>query len=192
MTREEILSAAQRRLNEEPTSSMADIAAAAGIGRATLHRHFSGREELLTEIGERSLDRWAQRLDAAGVEEVCSASDADRVRETLVTLLGQYLEDSDDFGFALTDQFVTTEPRLVRRTEELTEREIALFAAAQECGVLRPDVSARWLSHACYGLLVAAREALRVGDVPRRELHALVSSFFLSGAAAPGKPVPVP
>lgn len=186
-TREEILAAAQRRLNSDPTSSMADIAAAAGIGRATLHRHFSGREELLTEIGTRSLDRWEQRLDAARVEDVSSSDDATRMRETLVTLLGQYLEDSDEFGFALTDQFLTTEPGLVARAEALAEREIDLFAAAQSAGVLRADVSPRWLSQACYGLLVAARDALRAGDVPRRDLDTVVSSFFLDGAAAPGK-----
>ncbi|KQT92085.1 hypothetical protein ASG49_08945 [Marmoricola sp. Leaf446] len=188
-TREEILGAAQRRLNLDPTSSMADIAAAAGIGRATLHRHFSGREDLLVEIGTRSLDRWEQRLDAARVGDVCTSEDAARLRETLVTLLGQYLEDSDDFGFALTDQFVLAEPTLTARGEALAEREIELFAAAQAAGVLRDDVSPRWLSQACYGLLVAARDALRAGDVPRRDLDAVVSSFFLHGAAAPGKPV---
>ena len=62
-------------------------------------------------------------------------------------------------------------------------------AAAQAAGVLRDDVSPRWLSQACYGLLVAARDALRAGDVPRRDLDAVVSSFFLHGASAPGKPV---
>ncbi|GAB3988473.1 TetR/AcrR family transcriptional regulator [Nocardioides marmoraquaticus] len=186
--REEILAAAQRRLNFDPTSSMADVAAAAGIGRATLHRHFSGREDLLTEIGTRSLDRWEQRLDAARIEDVCSSDDPDRLRGTLVTLLGQYLEDSDDFGFGLTDQFMLTEPGLVRRGEALAEREIELFASLQSAGVLRDDVSPRWLSQACYGLLVAARDALRAGDVPRRDLDAVVSSFFLDGAAAPGKP----
>lgn len=188
-TREEILGAAQRQLNLDPTSSMADVAAAAGVGRATLHRHFSGREALLTEIGQRSLDRWEQRLDAARVAEVCSSEDAARMRETLVTLLGQYLEDSDDFGFALTDQFVLAEPTLTARGEALAEREIALFAAAQSAGVLRDDVSPRWLSQACYGLLVAARDALRAGDVARRDLDAVVASFFLHGAAAPGKPL---
>lgn len=184
-TREEILGAAQRQLNLDPTSSMADIAAAAGIGRATLHRHFSGREVLLTEIGQRSLDRWEERLDAARVDDVCTSDDAVRLRETLVTLLGQYLTDADDFGFALTDQHVLAEPALRARTDALAEREVELFAAAQAAGVLRADVSPRWLSHACYGLLVAARDALRAGDVPRRDLDTVVSSFFLDGAAAP-------
>lgn len=187
MDRDDILAVAQRRLNAHPTSSMAEIAEAAGIGRATLHRHFASREDLLTEIGSRSLDRLEQRLDTADVEAVAAGGDPELIRSTIVTLLEQYNDDSDDFGFALTDHFVATEPGLVARLDRLYEREVALHAAGQRAGVLRSDVSARWLSAAAYGLLVAAREALRNGDVARRDLSALVSSFFLDGAAAPRK-----
>lgn len=185
MTRDDILAAAQRLLNADPTASMADIAAAAGIGRATLHRHFTGREELLTEIGTRSLDRWEQRLDEAAVEEVAAEGSPARLRSTLEHLLQRFTDDSDDFGFALTDDFMTAEPTLADRAEALRQRELVLYTAGQRAGVLREDVSAAWLSAAGYGLLVAAREALRIGDVPRRGLGTLVSSFFLDGAAAP-------
>lgn len=184
MHRNEILAAAQRHLNADPTASMADVAAAAGVGRATLHRHFARREDLLTEIGARSLDRWEQRLDEAAVEEVAAEGDPARLRTTLETLLVQFTDDSDDFGFALTDHFMTVEPGLAARAEALRQREVVLYAAGQRAGVLRDDVSAAWLSAAGYGLLVAARDALRLGEVPRRGLGSLVASFFLQGGAA--------
>ena len=71
----EILAAAQRHLNAAPTASMAEIASAAGIGRATLHRHFASRDALLAEIADRSLGRWEMRLDAAEVEAVGGLGD---------------------------------------------------------------------------------------------------------------------
>ncbi|MEV4256927.1 helix-turn-helix domain-containing protein, partial [Spirillospora sp. NPDC049652] len=51
---EEILGAATRHLNAEPTASMAQLAEAAGVSRATLHRHFASREDLLRALGERA------------------------------------------------------------------------------------------------------------------------------------------
>lgn len=184
MAHEEILAAAQRQLNLDPRASMADIAAAAGIGRATLHRYFSSRETLLEEIGTRSLDRWEQRLDAAEVEAVAASGEAAPMARTLRELVSGFVADSDDFGFALTDQFLAGEAALVERTEALFAREVGFYEAAQRAGVLRSDVTARWLGHAVYGLLVAARDALRAGDVPHRDLDSLVISTFLEGGRA--------
>lgn len=183
-TRDEILAAAQRHLNVDPRASMAVLAAAAGVGRATLHRHFASREELLHELGTRSIDRWEQSLDAADAAGAAGSGDAERLLECLGDLLGRYLADSDDFGFALTDSYLTSADDLVLRSDALVEREVELFTAAQAAGVLRADVTPRWLTHATYGLLVAAREAVREGDVPRRDLDALVLSTFLTGGQA--------
>lgn len=181
MNREEILAAAQRQLNLDPRSSLADVATAAGIGRATLHRHFASRETLLEEIGTRSQDRWEQRLDDFDVEGVAASGDAAAIEAALRGLVAAFVEDADDFGFSLTDSFIAGEPEHVERTERLFAREVALYAAAQEAGVLRGDVSARWLGHAAYGLLVAAREAIRAGDVPRRDVAELVITTYLRG-----------
>ena len=183
-TRDEILASAQRHLNVDPRASMAVLAAAAGVGRATLHRHFASRDELLHELGTRSLDRWEQSMDAASTVEVAESGDAARIDACLRDLLGRYLADSDDFGFALTDSYLTSAPDLVRRSDQLAEREVQLLAAAQSAGVLRDDVPARWLTHAVYGLLVAARESVREGDVARRDLDALVLTTFLKGVSA--------
>ncbi|WP_370247978.1 TetR family transcriptional regulator [Nocardioides sp.] len=183
-TREDILAAAQRHLNVDPRASMAVLAAAAGVGRATLHRHFASREDLLHELGTRSLDRWEASLDAAGADECAASGDPDRLRGCLHDLMSRYLLDADDFGFALTDGYLTSAADLIARSDRLFDREVALWAAAQAAGVLRADVPARWLGHAVYGVLVAAREALREGDVARRDLDAMVLSTFLEGGAA--------
>jgi AcrR family transcriptional regulator len=181
-SRDEILAAAQRHLNVDPRASMAVLASAAGVGRATLHRHFASREDLLHELGTRSLDRWEASLDAADVAGAAASGDPERVLGCLRDLLARFLADSDDFGFALTDGYLTSADDLLARSDRLLEREVTLYAAAQATGVLRDDVPPRWLGHAVYGLLVAAREAVRGGDVARRDLDTLVLSTFLAGA----------
>ena len=50
--RERILAAGSRLLAQSPTATLSDVAAAAGLSRSTLYRHFSGREQLIAAIGE--------------------------------------------------------------------------------------------------------------------------------------------
>ncbi len=45
---------------------MDDIARAAGISRATLHRHFAGRDALIRALEELGIAQFAQAMDAAG------------------------------------------------------------------------------------------------------------------------------
>jgi serine phosphatase RsbU (regulator of sigma subunit) len=51
--REALLAAAGRLLSQSPTASLAEVAAAAGVSRSTLYRHFDGREELIAAVSER-------------------------------------------------------------------------------------------------------------------------------------------
>jgi serine phosphatase RsbU (regulator of sigma subunit) len=62
--RERILEAASRLLAQSPTATLADVAAAAGVSRSTLYRHFPGREGLIAALGERP-----RREDLKGREE---------------------------------------------------------------------------------------------------------------------------
>jgi AcrR family transcriptional regulator len=183
--RNDVLAAAQRVLNADPAASTSAVAEAAGISRATLHRHFESRESLLVELGTRSLDQWEQRLDDVGVEALAAAGDPDRLREALETLVLGYVDDSDAFGFALTDHVILANAALEERTQHLAGREAVLISAAQAAGVLRTDLPLRWFGHAIYGLLVAARQAVRIGDVARRDAGQLVLSSLLAGVARP-------
>jgi AcrR family transcriptional regulator len=183
-TRDTVLAAAQRLLTTEPTASMAQIAAAAGVGRATVHRHFSTREDLLLEIGVRSLNRWDESQREVGMAEVVASGDAVRIRACLEELLDRFVVDADEMGIALTDPTVVNAPDLRARADELFAQEVTLYAAAQEAGILRADVPARWLGHSVYGLLVAVRDAIVAGDIARRDAEALVRSTFLDGSAA--------
>jgi serine phosphatase RsbU (regulator of sigma subunit) len=51
--RERILDAAERMLARSPAVTLADIAAAAGVSRSTLHRRFPSRDDLLAALRDR-------------------------------------------------------------------------------------------------------------------------------------------
>ena len=57
-----ILEAAARLLAEDGDASMADLAGAAGVGRATLYRYYPSREALLAALTAEALDELAGRL----------------------------------------------------------------------------------------------------------------------------------
>ncbi|MFC6878209.1 MULTISPECIES: TetR/AcrR family transcriptional regulator [Actinomadura] len=187
-TNEDILTAATRHLNANPTASMAGIASAIGISRATLHRHFVSREALLHALGDRATECWAGSLRSAGIDAATASGDPGELRAALGALLNAYVVDADEHGFALTDHFVNHLPDLVARGEELEEREVAFYEACQRAGVLRADLPARWFSSAVYGLLVGARESLRRGEVARRDLGRILLTTFLDGTGPPAGP----
>lgn len=182
--RDEVLDGALVQVNADPTSSMADIAAAIGISRATLNRHFASREALLRELGLRSLDRWEQSLDASGMDAAGRSGDPDAIRAALTAMVHAFVADIHEYGFTLTDHVIAVMPDLVERTEALIDREVAFYAAAQTAGVLRRDLPARWIDSLMLGILVAARESLRRGDVARREMPAIAVTTLLEGAGA--------
>jgi AcrR family transcriptional regulator len=181
VSREQIVDAAIRHLNASPTASMAQIAEAAGISRATLHRHFSSRDDLVSELGWRALSRWEHAQDEAGIVEAAASTDARHLRDTLVALLVSEVAVAEEHGFALTAE--TMDERLLARLQELEERELRLVEACQRAGVLRADMPATWLSSTIYGLLVALREGLRRGEIAPRDTSRLVVESFLHGAS---------
>lgn len=56
LNRAKILDAARRLLADNEDPSMRDIAAAAGVGRGTVHRHFSTRDDLMDAVRRQARD----------------------------------------------------------------------------------------------------------------------------------------
>src|SRR6266516_5023435 len=68
-TRAAILDAAAEALAERGgRTSMADVAAAAGVSRATLYRYYADREALLDALASHALGDAAARLADAGLD----------------------------------------------------------------------------------------------------------------------------
>ncbi|MGP3958786.1 TetR/AcrR family transcriptional regulator [Nonomuraea sp. 3N208] len=183
MSREQIMTAAIRHLNKDPSASMAQLADAVGVSRATLHRQFSSREELMLALACRGHDQWEHVQLAAGLDAATASGDREMLEKALNALLTGLIEVADEYGFGLTDYALAVHPELSRRAEQLEEREIAFYTAAQRAGLLSAQLPVRWLSDVVYGLLVAVRDGLRRGDIARRDAPRLLLETFAHGAA---------
>src|SRR5579862_1296314 len=86
-----ILDAAVHLFSEEGGSSnMAEVAAAAGISRATLYRYFPHREALLEALSTYALADAAARLADAGLERAPVEEAIERIVRAIVAVGDHY------------------------------------------------------------------------------------------------------
>jgi TetR/AcrR family transcriptional repressor of mexCD-oprJ operon len=152
-------------------ASMLDVAAAAGVGRATVYRYLPSRQVLLDELADVALEQAGQRLDAAGLDRVPAAEAISRAVRALV---------------AVGDYFVVLERERVRPDPERLEAQIgarlrAVLERGQATGEIRDDVPASWLTEALLGLVVNILLAPRV--LGPEDTIAAIASLFLNGCA---------
>jgi AcrR family transcriptional regulator len=151
-------------------ASMGDVAAEAGIARATLYRYFSSRAVLLDELARVAAKDAAERLASARIDEVSA-------REGVVRAVRALL----DVGDALVA--VARERVRPDRTEfdELIAGPLRrLVERGQASGELRADVHATWLTEALLALVVAVLAARPV--LGREDAVAAISSLYLDGS----------
>ncbi|MFP3990142.1 TetR/AcrR family transcriptional regulator [Streptomyces sp. E11-3] len=172
--REHVLRAAADLLTRRATSTMDEVAKAAGISRATLHRQFAGRDALVKALEELGLRQLEEALDRARLEEG-PASDA--LRRLVV-------EVQPVAGFLA---FLVTENQLFEGEQQhpgwtrIDERFSVLFRRGQEAGEFRIDLSPAWLTEALYGLIGAGAWSVQDGRLAARDFSFMIVELLLGG-----------
>jgi len=183
--REALLRAAARafaRAGFVPTS-MEEIAAAAGVTRLIIYRHFDSKEALYRAVLQGAFDRLATQLrrgpEAGGYGVGAHA------------LLA--VARTDEAGFRLLWRHACREPRFARYADELRRRAVAAVRAALAGRVPREHLE--WAAHAVVGYLVeAVLNWVEFGDRARDEqfvaatnqaLRAGVRAWARKGVTAP-------
>ena len=85
-----ILEAAFELLASNPGASLADIATRAGVGRATLHRYFSSRDDLLLALAKAAMREMDDAVAAACADCPTHSDALYRSLEALVPLGDRY------------------------------------------------------------------------------------------------------
>ncbi|NEC39848.1 TetR/AcrR family transcriptional regulator [Streptomyces rubrogriseus] len=173
--REQVLRSAAALLTRKSTATMDEVARAAGLSRATLHRHFAGRDALVRALESLGIAECEAALAAARTDE---GPAADAVRR-----LVREMEPS-----AGLLAFLYTENQLFEGEEQnegwaridtgLTE----LFRRGQEGGEFRIDLTPAWLTEALYGLLASGAWAVAEGRVARNDFTHMIVELLLGGA----------
>lgn len=151
---EAILDAAGRLLAATPTASMQEIAAAAGVHRATVHRHFASKEALLRAVREHALDAFIALLE--------EYSDLDAPPDVVLRQVTEaVLRHADRYRtYRYTPSF-----------DDLSEARAGRFSAASEgvlgaalrSGAVRTDLSPPELLTAWGGLILVSAPHIAAG-----------------------------
>ncbi|WP_282693632.1 helix-turn-helix domain-containing protein [Streptomyces sp. CC208A] len=173
--RTQVLHAAAALLSRKATATMDEVARAAGIGRATLHRHFAGRDALVRALEQMCIEETEAVLEAARIEE----GPADEAVRRLVAA-------SQPVAPLLS--FLVTENQLFEGEGQnegwarLDARLAALFRRGQEEGTFRIDLTPAWLCEALYGLISSAAWAVADGRVAANDFSHMIAELLLGGA----------
>lgn len=180
-TRARIVETATRVLVTNRGASTGEIAAAAGVGRTTLHRHFPSRADLVRAVGMAALDAAAAATlpgsDGSGADDAAPRDVLQRLAEALTPVVPQ-------LQFLLAEAALATDPQVVQRTEEVLAPLRALMERARAEGVIRLDVPAAWVVDAFFGLLLTAWEGVSLGTIAPRAAPTLVVGTLLDGVGA--------
>src|SRR3712207_3752139 len=84
--REAVLEAAIRLLAERPDASMRDVADASGLGRTTVYRHFSTREDLVRALFDRVFEESGRLMQQTAESDDPAPVVLRRIAEDLVSL----------------------------------------------------------------------------------------------------------
>ena len=135
--REAILDAAVTVLGQNPGASLAEVAARAGVGRASLHRYFPKRSDLIDAVVRQCLDETAAATEA-GVRGAGSA------RETLLRTLEAVIPLGDRFHFLMS---VTSDaPDVTARYQADLEWLAQLVDRLKEEGVIASEAPRAWVA----------------------------------------------
>lgn len=173
----ELLNAASELLATRPTASLAEIADYAGIGKATLHRYFAGREDLMLALGYRALERIAEMISASEPDQGSAVEALTRVVEALVPL-------GDKLHFLLSEPILDSHPDFAVADRTVQEPVLRLIQRGQASGEFRSDLSADWMLYHLNFVLFATWQSVHDGFVARRDAPRLLLMTLLGGIAA--------
>ncbi|MGW6390852.1 TetR/AcrR family transcriptional regulator [Streptomyces sp. NPDC055103] len=173
--RTQVLHSAAALLSRKATATMDEVARAAGIGRATLHRHFAGRDALVRALEELGIQELEAALDQARLDE----GPADEAVRRLVAGMEP---------MAPLLSFLVTENQLFEGDQQndgwarLDTRVSDLFRRGQEQGTFRIDLTPAWLTEALYGLIGSGAWAVQDGRVAAKDFQYMIVELLLGGA----------
>lgn len=171
---DDLLRAAADFLGRRPNATQDEIAAAVGVSRATLHRHFAGRKALMAALEDLALTEMREVLRTARLQDG-TAADALRRLVAACEPVSPYLSllytQSQDLDFDTT----------MGVWEEIDSEITEMFLRGQRDGEFRPDLPAAWLTESIYSLVAGTEWAIRAGRVGSRDFARLITDLLLNG-----------
>ncbi|MEM1263100.1 MAG: TetR family transcriptional regulator [Pseudomonadota bacterium] len=165
-----LLDAGFQVFSRNPGANLADVAAAAGVTRATLHRYFPSRELLVQRLATQAIAEMDAAVDVACQHSVSAFA-------TLKDCLLALIPLGDRHGF-LAHEAVITDATVQAEFERQQREMVDLVDAAKSDGHIAPSLPTVWVIRAYDYLLYAAWEAVREQElVPTQAADAAWQTF---------------
>jgi AcrR family transcriptional regulator len=172
-----IVAAATQCWAADPSATLDEVAVIAGVGRATLHRHFpGGRIDLLHACATAGIAALDDALRAAELDSAPPAEAIDRLIDLLV-------QSGDRLHFLLVVD-LGQDDDIERAEQQINDRIQAILDRATAHGVLQREVSRIWRFRALEALVYAAWTAIAAGEIAPLDAPRLVREAMLRGFGA--------
>lgn len=172
-SRDAIIEAAFSVFSKNPSAALSDVAERAGVGRATLHRHFATREDLMGALARIA----SQEMDEA-VETACAG--ATSYSEVARLALQALIPLGDRHGFLALETFADdpeTQAAYAREQSETAE----MVDAAKGEGLFDTSVPTSWIVQAFDHLMYAGWESVKAGETTHQQAAALAWRTLIHG-----------
>ncbi|MGW1866474.1 TetR/AcrR family transcriptional regulator [Streptomyces mauvecolor] len=143
-----ILEVAERVLAEDPTASLGQIAAAAGVARTTVHRRFASREALVDAMAAHAFRQVEDAIDVARPETAPPMV-------ALHQITANVIQVKSGWRYAV-GQPRLTDPDAVAAHDRIFAKCHLLLERAQQAGLLRPDADLGWARRVYHALIEQA------------------------------------
>ena len=180
-TRERIITRAIACIAQNANTGMDEIAKSAGIGRATLFRHFKSRAELLVAIKISAGEKLEAVVSPVFHSDLPAREKLVRIVTQLIPL-GASLNVSAYFIYPVKEE----DPRVMASYQRCTEQTRQLCLDLKAEGDLHPDLPLTWLVATMDTLIFAAWTKVESGDIAPKQAPWLVLNTFLAGHGTPG------
>jgi AcrR family transcriptional regulator len=158
-----ILDATAELLAADPAVSLEQVAAHAGVSRATVYHHFSGRDALLDALTDRSIAEVTAAVRSARPGEGPALEALDRVLRATWQVVGRYR------GLALVNPRRLARAELRRRLGPALAPIRSLLGRGRRSGEFDPELPVEWMIGVITDLIHAASAQVSAGTMRPRE-----------------------
>ena len=177
--RDAIIDAAFDVLGRNRSASLSEVADRAGVGRATLHRHFASRDDLVRTLALIALEEMDEAAEAA-CESANSYADALRLSLNALIPLG------DRYGF-LSLEPLDDDPEISAEYERQLNETRDMVEEVKREGVFDQTVPTEWITQVFDHLLYAAWESMKTGKTTHQQAADLAWRTLINGLGKAGK-----
>ncbi|BBI34177.1 TetR/AcrR family transcriptional regulator [Cohnella abietis] len=171
-----ILDAATELLALKPTATMQEIADAAHIGIATLHRYFDSRDTMMLELAFRAIHLVEEALEGLEVDEV-------EVEKSLTAILEALIPLGNKMYFLWTDASLYGHPEVTAAETKIQAPILGAIIAWQSKGKLRSDMNSEWVINVIYSLLFTTWQSVHAGNMAKNDAAQILVKTLLYGFA---------